>query len=225
VVDGLVDDLLNRPERRTIDPAVSDLIYLQEDYYRGDEFQFLIAHLLERLGLALPDARIEGPVVGECGTALAALRAAVIEQAAGFEPTFTPVGDAEVWEFPLDELRSHTTTEQARINDVCEVGPSDNVLAIASRLRFERSGDRLDVIIDPGIYTAPVDVAALTVVVEPAVEIPDPPSERHPADGFDSVNVFLMKFDECGALPWEYRNFAAGNTYSPTQCRASVRTR
>ena len=109
---------------------------------------------------------------------------------------------------------SRTTTEQARINDVCAAVPSDDEHVLAPRLRFERSGDRLDVIIE-GIDTEPVDVVALTVLVEAAVEIPDLPAEPHPASGFDPVNLFIMKISECGALPWQYSNFAAGNTYSP----------
>lgn len=215
VIDGHVDDVLNRPDRQTIEPAASDLLYLQDDYYRGDEFQFGIGHLLVRLGFASPSPALEGGLVEECGAALEVLEAAVLDHAAALEPTFAPAGDGEVWEFPLDELSRRTTTEQARVNDVCAATSSDDEYVPARRLRFERSGDSLDVIIDPGIYTEPVDVVALSFHVEPAAEAPAPPAEPHLADGFDLVSVFTMKISECGALPWEYSNFAAGNTYRP----------
>lgn len=216
-IDGHVDGVLNGPDRETIDPGVSDFVYLHADYYRGDEFQFGIGHLLVRLGFASPNAPLEGVLADECGLALEGLEAAVLDHAAAFEPTFEPAGDGEVWEFPLDELSRRTMTERARVNDVCAAVSSDDEYLLARRLRFERSGASLDVIIDPGIYIEPVDVVALTLQVEPAVETPDPPAEPDPADGFDPVSVFLMKISECGALPWEYSNFAAGNTYSPPE--------
>ncbi len=215
LIDGQVDDVLNRPDRQTVDPAASDLLYLQADYYRGDEFQFAIGHLLARLGFASPSGPLEGAPAEECGAALVGLEAAVLDHAAAFEPSFEPAGDREVWELPLDELSRRTTTEQARVADVCAAPPSDDEYLTALRLRFERSDNRLDVVIDPGIYTEPVDVVVLTLQVGPATEVPPAPAEPHPADGFDPVSVFIMKTSQCGTLPWEYSDFAAGNAYSP----------
>jgi len=214
VVDGHIDAVLARPGRQTIDPAASDLIYLRDDYYRGDELQFGIGRLVTWLGFASPVESIAFPLVEECRAALDALEGAVSELAAALEPAFEPAGHVEAWEFPLDELERRTATERARITEVCTSETSDDDHDARPGLRFERSGDRLDVLIDPGIYTSPVDVLALTVVVEPAAAVPDPPVEPDPADAFDPVNVFIAKINECGGLPWEYSNFAAANSYS-----------
>lgn len=215
LVDGHVDAVLARPKRQEVDPAASDLIYLNDDYYRGDEFQFGVGRLLARIGLGFqPDQRITDGMVKGCRSALAALDAAASEQAAALEPRFEPSGDGEVWEFPLDELRRRTTTERARIADICTTETRDNEFAPRPRVLFQRVGGRLDVIVDQGIRTdPPVEVRALTVLVEAAVAVPDPPGAPDPADGFDPVNGFILTIGECGGLPWEYSNFAAGNTY------------
>ena len=44
---------------------------------------------------------------------------------------------------------------------------------------------------------------------------PKQPGKVEVADGFEPVSRFLLKVSDCGGLPWEYSNFAAGNTFTP----------
>lgn len=214
-VDRHVDDVLARRAREALDPAVSELIYVDDEYYRGDEFQFGVGHLVARLGFASqPDSPTSWPMDERCRAALGALEAAVTEEAATLEPRFQPRGDTEVGEFPLDTLERRTTTQRARMTDACPSETGDDFVPRPA-LRFERTDDGLDVIVDPGIYTSRVEVVAVRLEVSRGGAVPDPPVTPDPADGFDAVNVFIMKIGECGELPWEYSNFAAGNTYSP----------
>ncbi len=134
------------------------------------------------------------------------------------DPRFVPVdGDGTEWYFPVDELRTALERPREEYVAACEVlGAEEPDYVAAQTLRFERrSGDgweELRIFHDTGSGSTRREREILRIRSVPgASDRPLPAPD--PAPMLTMQSYFLMKADECGGLPWEYSNFAAGNTY------------
>jgi hypothetical protein len=123
-------------------------------------------------------------------------------------PTWQSDGDGfEVWDYPADAL--------PRLPGCVGEIYDDDLDPSATRLRFRRSLDHLtlDVLFDPGHYQDARFETLLTIVAtseDPAGEAPGEPASSI----FDPASVFVLAVNRCGALPWAYSNFMAGDSYT-----------
>jgi hypothetical protein len=213
IVDRELASLLARPGRRDLKPGADELLSLDGTYYRGNEFQYGFGALVEELGIgavttdgalspsaACRDALTSGPVMAEAANRLT--------------PHFVTDGDGETWRVPIGDLLASTKSARDKVIRAC--GTTDDGGFVPKwTLRLHRRADQLRVLFDPGNSTEPTEQEVLRITVSDLGHPPSPPANPKPANAFTPANGFILKVAECGTLPWEFSDFAAGNTYTP----------
>jgi hypothetical protein len=212
VVDRALASLLARPGRRDIKPGSQSLLALDRNYYRGDEFQYGFGALVLVLGIGSVsvDAGFSPPA--PCRDAYVRSQRGIRKAANRLTPHFVTDGDGETWRVPVGDLLASTASARKQVIRAC--GTTDDYTPKWT-LRMHRRADSLRVFFDPGNSTEPTEQEVLRFTVSDLGHQPSPPLHPKPAIAFASPNVFILKVSECGTLPWEYSNFAAGNRYTP----------
>lgn len=181
--------------------------------YRGDEFQYPFEQFVYELALH-PDHghAFSRPRDPDCDQAHVAHEAAARRAVARTAPRFVPSADGtETWALDIPALRDASKNTRDAAERAC--ADSDNA---------DPSGPVTVTVVrtaDGVTFTAEGDVRSnlaekYVVTVRPGPVGP-PPDDPEPAPAVHVVNDFLLAVNACGALPWEYVDFAAANDYDP----------
>jgi hypothetical protein len=211
VVDRELASLLARPSRRDIQPGSEGLLSFDASYYRGDEFQYGFGTLVEALGIGAVTTDVGLSPPAACRDALTNTGPSIGEVANRLTPHFVADGDGETWRVPIGKLLASTASAR---NNVIRACGTTNDYVPKWTLRIHRRTDSLRVYFDPGTSTEPREQEVLQVAVSDLGRPPSAPVHPKPASAFAPANVFILKVAECGTLPWEYSNFAAGDSYT-----------
>jgi hypothetical protein len=233
-VDGVLDRrrerLATRPppkdeaqEGKDVDP--DHFLMLDDDYYRGDQFQYTLGDLVAGTSDVTPPVITLGITEGSaCDKALESHRKAVRDAVAELEPRFVPSGNgAQAWVVTVESLLRLTEESRVRATDACRDLMDDEARdptllehrnrAEPASFHIERTATTVTVHYrGDGIDSTYGDHTLVTMRVVGG-KAGARPKQASPADGFDAVNAFLLKVNRCGALPWEYVDFAAADSY------------
>lgn len=233
-VDGLLDRRRARmatrqppkdeaQEGKDIDPDY--FLMLDDDYYRGDQFQYTLGELVAGTSDVTPPMVTLGVEEGSgCDKALESHRETVRDEVAGLESRFVPSGNgAQVWVVTVETILR--LTEESRVHVIAECrdlidedARDPRVLerrdwAEPASFHIERTATSVAVHYrGDGVGSILGDHTMVTMRVVGG-KAGDRPKNVSPADAFDVVNAFLLKVSQCRALPWEYVDFAAADSY------------
>lgn len=194
------------------------LLLLHKDFYHGDEYQLTVGDLVISTGALRAGSGSGIPEVldADCSKAVHAHNAAVRRYADDLEPTFVREGISEVWRRDLEAAAAATGQTARSAGNKCADTSGDDRDSGADppHLRvfeFERTLDTLTVRAASDGPATERDLL-LTLMVRRA-NAGTPPVKPRPANAFRKDNQFLLRINECGALPWEYVDFAAADTW------------
>ncbi|HEV2889460.1 MAG TPA: hypothetical protein VGX28_03720 [Frankiaceae bacterium] len=175
-------------------------------FYGGSEFQWPFRDHVAPL-LAPPVAIwLLRPAEG-CEKPALKVEDAVEAELDALEPDFRPTGDRDRWTVDLAPLRGAVADEVADARRACRDQQDDDYLAEAVVVERWRGGVELR-----ARYPGGDEEDLLSVRVTPG-DVGPPPARPDPAPDDELLNDFLLAVSACRALPWEYSNFAAANTY------------
>jgi hypothetical protein len=229
---GLVAAEMGRLVEEVLDPSDERLAEVLgfRDHYRGREFQLGLEDFIPA-GPPPPDAMAllrllyDGAgaaalaEVEECGNRVADFAVASDRFVLGLQPVFITLDSGEEeWLFPtasyLESVAPERTAAAAACNPLFELVADPAGQSLRLVRASEGSVERLDLLIDSGIYAEPREERAITLWIEPSSGSQIAPSKPAPAPMFTTLNQFLLAINQCGELPWIYSNFAAANTYT-----------
>lgn len=196
------------------------LLLLHKDFYRGDEYQLTVGDLVISTGALRAGSGSGIPEVldADCRKAVQAHNAAVRRYADDLKPAFVREGVSEVWRLDLEAAAAATgQTARAAGNKCADTSGDDRDSGEdpphLRAIQFERTHDTVTVRTASDGSATERDVL-LTLMVRPA-NAGTPPVKPRPTNAFRKDNQFLLRINECGALPWEYVDFAAADSWVP----------
>jgi hypothetical protein len=233
VDSGLIADEMSRlvDQMAAVGPGEeSSYLVSLRDHYLGDEFQLGIIDLVRWIGIGPPPHdwiqqwiwfteadTTEGAVavpseLVQCLSAVESFDAAARQWIKHVEPV---TSDADRWVFPVEDFLA-SLAEEMNATSICgelfdgadETQP-ELVLAVAP----DGPGTRIDVLVDPKVYTDRQLELLFTVIMWPDTNAGEPPNSPTPAPLLTMQNTYLAAIGVCNELPWIHSNFAAGDTY------------
>ena len=148
----------------------------------------------------------------DCRAAVEELEQAVREQVNALVPDFRPAGARERWTLDVRPMRTATAGLADAARSTCGT-PTDSGTyrerAVVLHVERARHGLWLGLVDEDGDVGKWGEVRVTPADAGPPPVAPDP-APRHPA-----LNDFLMAVAACRALPWEYSDFAASDSYYP----------
>jgi hypothetical protein len=205
-------------------PDDSPYLTSLRNHYRGDEFQIGLTDLVRFLGVGgLPVEWAEQwswfvqadgtPVPADLEACREALESLDRAGRTWVRDVRTDFVDG-AWAFPLDAFEGALASE-IEAASVCELFVEGSAASpeIVIVLANASEKQRIEVLVDEGIYTDQEPERMLAITMWPDESVGPPPSEPNPASLLTVRGSYLTAIGVCGELPWIYSNFAAADTY------------
>lgn len=190
---------------------------LTGEFYDGAEYQITLDDVLLPY-LGVPGAGMRSVMADDpCPDAIDRHYEAVRDAVARLEPAFEPGQDGrDTWRLDLAALHLATDATRDEAAEACNangesMGPSRR--RAGSAVLITRWARGVQLVIDNKGEPAFRDRTPTIIDVLPGDAGP-PPSAPRPATGPPMLHDFLRAVAACRALPWEYSNFAAGDSYT-----------